>query len=403
MKEDDSFIDLYLKYTSVQESPEMFHLWVAITILASTLGRKCFMDKGFYKLYPNFFTVLVAGSAKCRKSTAINLGIGALTEIALGKGLLEDIPGVQIVKGKITPEKFIDEIAAERTEEESKDAVKEIKEIKARPSVLVWSSELSVFLTKQSYGEALIQILTDLFDCPDEWTYKTKHQGVFVLRDVFMCILAATTPDGLSKGINESALHEGLGSRVMWIFQRDTPRRNPFPKLTHEEMAIYERLKRILIERSRMEGEFKLTDDAMKWYVQWYHKYMDTLPPDKRSEGMYGRKHDQLLRLGMVYAGSYGLKWSDTHHLEAAELTLDAAEQHAMGAFSAIGGDETTPHLERMISILRRYQRITHSELLRRMFPVNARVFGILIETLVQAKLVARDAEKHHVYCWVGE
>lgn len=395
---DDSFIDTYLRYTKRQESPEMFHLWVAITILASVMGRKCYMNKGYYRLYPNFFTVLVAGSAKCRKSTAINLGVGVLNEIGLGTGLLEDVPQVQLIKGKITPEKFIDEIC---------DGDGPTR--KAKNCVLVHSSELGVFLTKQSYGEALITILTDLFDCPNEWPYKTKHQGEFVVTDAFLCILAATTPDGLSKGINESALHEGLGSRTMWIYQRDTPRRNPFPVLSPEELALYDRCKLLLMSRARMTGEFTLSREALEWYQGpdgkggWYNAYMDSLPPDKRAEGMYGRKHDQLLRLAMVFAASYGLQVCETHHLEAAEMTLDAAEEHAMAAFQTVGGDETTPHLERLISIIRRFKRVTHSELLRRMFPVNARMFAILIETLIQAGLVERDKEVARIYCWIGD
>src|SRR5213080_4652355 len=98
---DESFLDLYMAYTNAQESPELFHLWVGTTILASALGRKCFINRGYYRLFPNLFTILVAGSAKCRKSTAINLGVR----------LLDGIDTTKIVSGKITPEKFIHEIA----------------------------------------------------------------------------------------------------------------------------------------------------------------------------------------------------------------------------------------------------------------------------------------------------
>src|SRR5215510_5429957 len=171
----DSFLDLYMSYTQRQESPELFHLWTGITLLASVMGRKCYIDKGYYKLYPNLFVILVAGSAKCRKSTGINIGVGLLKE------LLKDLPAVKVVSGKITPERFIDELQA-------------LSAGKAdSPGLLVHSSELSVFLTKQSYGEPLIHILTDLYDCPDEWSYKTKNSGEVFLRDVFINIIAATT------------------------------------------------------------------------------------------------------------------------------------------------------------------------------------------------------------------
>ena len=43
---DESFLRLYLKYTSKQESPDDFHLWVGMTMVAAALGRKCFINGG---------------------------------------------------------------------------------------------------------------------------------------------------------------------------------------------------------------------------------------------------------------------------------------------------------------------------------------------------------------------
>ncbi len=210
-----SFIDLYVEYTKTQESPLMFHMWTAITVLAAALGRKCYIDKGFYRLYPNFFTILVAGSGRCRKSTAVSLAVE----------LLDGISTTKVVSGKITPERFIQEIAPE------KDCTP--------PNILVHATELSVFLTKQNYGEPLIHVLTELYDCPKFWTYKTKNSGDVHLHDVFLCILAATTPEGIARGIPASALEEGFASRVLFIYQKDTERRNAFPKLTAEEVAAH--------------------------------------------------------------------------------------------------------------------------------------------------------------------
>src|SRR5438876_2460328 len=183
----ESFIDLYLEYTRDQESPDSFHLWTALTVLASAMGRKCFINKGYYQLYPNLFVVLVAGAAKCRKSTAINLGTTSPT----GEQLFENISTTKIISGKITPEKLIREIS------EAQIINPDDPGHPSCPSIFIHSSELSVFLTKQSYGEPLIHILTDLFDCPKSWTNKTKNKGIDNLENVFVCILAATTPDGI--------------------------------------------------------------------------------------------------------------------------------------------------------------------------------------------------------------
>jgi Protein of unknown function (DUF3987) len=372
----DSFLDLYLRYTAHQESPESFHMMTAITCVGAAMGRKCYMDRGYYKLFPNFFTILVAGSARCRKSTAIKIGTD----------LLKAVPTTKVISGKTTPERFI----------------KEIEPLGATTplNILVHSSELSVFLTKQQYGEPMIHMLTDLFDCPSEWPYLTKNKGDNFLRNVFLCIIAATTPDGVSKGIPASALEEGFASRVLFIYRADTDRRNAIPELTDEEKDLRNELVAHLSKIGELEGEYTLERHAKAWFVEWYN----TLGPhaDKRLEGFQGRKHDHLLRLGMVFAGSCLEKLVDQGHLEAALLLLEDIEHHAPLAFSEIGADDKTQFLSRAARHVEKSVRISHSELLRKCYPCRADTFKNLVETLIESGFMKRDESHPSIYVWLG-
>lgn len=372
------FLDQYLAYTRKQESPEMFHLWTGISILAAALGRKCWIDKGYYRLYPNLFTILVAGSARCRKSTALNLGIE----------LLRQVETTKIVGGKITPEKFLEEIAPANKDDDP-------------PNILVHSSELSVFLTKQNYGEPLIHILTDLFDCPDTWAYKTRNKGEIHLRNVFVSIIAATTPDGIALGVPPSALQEGFASRVLFVFQPDTDRRNALPRLSAEEKELKNHLADMLIARGKFSGEFRMVQDAEDWYVDWYSKM--TPPADKRLEGMFGRKHDHLLRLAMVFAASSDRMIIDVDDMLAANMCVDFLETCAPGAFSELGGDDKTPMLSRARQMMQRRKRMTHSELLRLLYPCRADTFRVIVETLIESGEIMRDQERSNIYVYRGE
>lgn len=383
----ESFLELYIKYTSKQESPAAFHLWVGITVLASALGRKCFINRGYYRLYPNLFCILVAGSARCRKSTAINIGVR----------LLDGVEATKVISGKITPEQFLREMDEASSQIENNES--KAKEWITSP-VLVHASELSVFLTKQSYGEPLIHILTDLYDCPDFWQNKTKNKGVDSLRNVFICILAATTPDGIAKGIPESAMHEGFASRILFIYQPDTDRRNAFPVLTAEELSMHIKLKQILEDRARLQGEFRLTVPAIDWFTEWYDKHMSESPPDKRLEGMHGRKHDHLLRLALVFAADRGEETIEPNHLDAALTALDSIERTSVGAFAQMGGNEYTPHLERAKTCLRRFRRLTLSLLLKKLYPVDALTFKTIVDTLVMSGEAKRDGTTVE---WIGD
>jgi len=349
-----------------------------MTVVAAALGRKCFINRGYYRLFPNLFTILVAGSARCRKSTAINIGVE----------LLKVVPTTRVIGGKITPERFIEEIKPDEGCE-------------IAPNVLVHSGELSVFLTKQQYGEPLIHILTDMYDCPREWSYKTKNKGQVLLKDLFLCIIAATTPDGVAQGIPPSALLEGFASRVLFIYQADTPRRNALPELTQEDEDLRLQLLAIMSKIGELNGEFTLTPAAREWYIDWYNNIQP--PSDKRLEGMWGRKHDHVLRVAMVLAASNLTKEIDEGFLDGALHAVEAVENNAPHAFAEIGGDQQTNYLSRAATFISRAKRVGHSEVLRKLYPCRADQFKLIMETLVESGLVKRAEDHPNVYIWVGE
>src|SRR3989337_970443 len=84
----------YLQYTLWSEAPAALHFFVACSVLGAVVGRKAWFSKGYYKVYPNHQIILVAPTGKCRKTSALNLGLG----------LLRSVEGLNIIADKITPE-----------------------------------------------------------------------------------------------------------------------------------------------------------------------------------------------------------------------------------------------------------------------------------------------------------
>jgi hypothetical protein len=304
--------------------------------------------------------------------------------------LLKGVPTTRVIAGKITPERFIQEIAP-LTEKDN------------APNILVHSSELAVFLTKQQYGEPLINILTDLFDCPAEWAYRTKNRGEVVLKNLFVSIIAATTPDGISRGIPASALEEGFASRVLFVFQADTPKRNAMPELTLEEIELGEALRAELTTIGEMAGEFTLDGEAAEWFKDWYDNHNEP-PLDKRMDGFFGRKHDHLLRIAMILAGAEQKYVIDYGQITAALSALEAVERLTPSALSDIGGDSMTPFVSRAITVMKGAKRISHSELLRKLKPIRADQFRQIVDTLVQSGYIKIDEERSGgMYDWIGD
>ena len=61
----DDWLTTYTEYTSEQESPALFHLWVGTSVIASAMERRCYINRGYYTLYPNLYIVLIGESAPC--------------------------------------------------------------------------------------------------------------------------------------------------------------------------------------------------------------------------------------------------------------------------------------------------------------------------------------------------
>lgn len=357
------------------------------------MGRKCYLERPGYRLYPNIFCILVAGSGTCRKTTAVNIGIRFLRTIAT----------TRIIGGKITPEQFIAEF------EESRELIEASNPPAYRtPPILVYSPELSVFLTKANYGESMIHNLTDLFDCPDEWPYKTKNAGKYILKDVYLSILAATTPTGINSGIPPAAMEEGFGSRTILPFQAETDKEpHLFPeedsKLILTRLRMEEDLKKKLLEVSKIAGQFTFTKEAKSWFESWYRQHLKAPPADKRLTGMHARKHDHVFRVAMVLAACTGSTIIQQSQGEAALMALNNIEQLAPGAFSEMGSTPISQNIARAEILMRHFKTLQYSELLRRLHPVHADEFKLIVETLTQRGQIRRDQGRHSLLIWLGE
>jgi hypothetical protein len=324
--------------------------------------------------------VLVAGSARCRKSTAIKIGTS----------LLNGIKAVKIYAGKTSTERFIvDQVWAPG----EAGAV--------QPSSFVKADELAVFLTKDQQGEKLIDVLTTLFDCPDELPYRTFSRGEIILKDAFLSILAGTQPSSLARVLPDSAFGGGFASRIMFIYQPDTDRRNALPELSDAERSMGVWLKTRLEEIAEIKGEFFLTPDARASYIKWYNEL--ECPDDDKLDGFFGRKGDHALRLCMVLRASEGPGFDiPLKHVLAAIKALDYMENLMSDAFKNVGKDEKyTNNAERCMRAIHVGAAVghSHSYVLKKMYGyMDAQQFRILIETLMESGMIERNPDAPRYY-----
>lgn len=384
-----NFIQRYILYTQKHEAPEDFHTWTAMTICGAVVGRRCWIDRGFYKIFPGqMMVVLVGGSATVRKSTAAKIGI------SLVKQLNDRTPDgmrkpVEVLTGKSSPEAFLDSLMLGT----SVDPM--THKVSPRDShVLIFASELSAFLSKQAYTEALLPILTDLSDAPDAWAFRTRGRGEVALRNVCLGFLSASTPDWLAEAIPQNAFGGGFMSRIVFVYQASTPRRNPMPEKEDFETELEKDLVDHLRVIAGYQGPAKLSPTAVGFFKDWYHRYMNT--PAAAQDGYFGRRADHMLRTAFIIAiGRGSPSLIDETDLEAADQLLIRVEAGMPEAFAQVGTTTVAREQERILRILQSGGgQMTLRELTRATWrKLDVTELTLALQTLKTAGFVVEDVK----------
>ena len=292
---DRRWIQSYIEYTQNQESPEMFHTWVAIGIVSTTINRNIYVDRAYYRLYPNLYIVLVADSARLRKSVSIGIGINLLRKA---------MPETNVFAQKITAEALIQTLQASY----KKNGIS---------SGMIQADELSVFLGK-SKENTIIPVLTTLYDSKDTWDYLTIGRGKETCNNTYLTMLAGSTPRWLKDALPTGSVGGGFTSRINFVYQSSTDRSFPHPTKTKKEIDLEKYLITELKTISSIKGIMKWSKEAEKAYADWY---ITLYNPDKAEEGLegyYGRKHDVLIKLATIISVSR----SDDLFIEGDDLAV---------------------------------------------------------------------------------
>ena len=363
-----SWIHKYLLYTEGQESPTRFHVWSAISCVASTLARNAYMYRGYYAVYPNQYIILVAESAMCRKSTAANIAI---------KDILTQSRAANLLRQKMTAEFLCVELA---------------KKERINNAVTIYAPELAVFLGSSAFQSGLIPLLTDLYDCPADADYKTKGSGEFLMKNVCINIMGCTTLDWMSNNMPGDTIEGGFTGRVLFVVAEDPRKRVAWPSVTEEQLKQRQELIYYMMNLAKKIGEFKPTKKAREVYEDWYNQLGE--PKDPRLRGYQGRKGDHVLKVAMSFSAaddSFGT--IDEPHIRLALGVLNAIEKLMPLAFRGAAFSKTSKDVDRVLRQLEKLGgKATHSILLKRnAHYINAEEFRKVMDTLKETGDVAEE------------
>lgn len=358
----------YNEYTKESESPEQFHLWTGLSVLASAVRRNVWINQGIYVLFPNMFVILVGPPGKVAKSTTIRLG----------RKLLLGVNDILFGPDSVTREELI-------------RVMSKAGHNRRQSAITLHSTELSSLI--EPSGIKMIQFLTDIYDGDYKWRHSTKTSGRDTIENPVLNILAGTTPSWIAEGLPSDVLGHGFTARVIFVYGEKPRYLKPFPGEPSDNLV--RDLINDLDHISRIEGDFTWGEGAKETYSVMYEDLAGKIPDDYRLEGFHNRKKIHILKVAMLLSISESddliLRKVD---LETAWDILQIVERDMGKTFSAVGKYEHANNLERILLRIRKEGGMTAVQVHKEFYAMgDIQDLGKMLLMLVQMGSIVRKDE----------
>ncbi len=394
-----NWLDLYIKLMENTEPARLFDRWVGYSVIAAALRRKVSLQLGRLTYYSNIYVVLVAEPGVARKTQAIKYGVN----------FLNTIPDIRMSSDSATKEAMTDDIQGS-----GNDELLASGEQFRHCSLNIISKEFESFLGQKKENTRMLTALTDLFDCPDNWSSRTRHGTSNAIVFPWVNLLAATTPDSLANSLPASAVGGGLTSRIMFIWADKKKKSVAIPSMTEEEVKLKGKLEKDLYRISRLAGEFKMTAECLKEWTKWYDAFDEDesgirICQDKAFSGWYSRKPTYIIKIAMLRSAAKSskmiLEWAD---IEEAIADIREVEYLMGSAFKAIGKSEISGEVDAVLRIIKEAKVISEHALMTKLWrDVDSVKFTNVIETAIRTGKVRRTYKGPHeesgVWYWSVE
>lgn len=382
-----SWIEAYCDYiTPYSSSPSEFHFWSAVTIIAASMKRHVWVDRGSWKLYPNLFTVMV-GRPATGKGASINPAIAILKEAGTAN-ILADRMTIEYVLEKLSTG-FANHNISGGVLSAGTDA-----------TALILAPELSVFL--RTNNEALGD-LCQLWDSTS-FDYATRHKGLYPIKDPGVSLLGGSAPKWLSKSIPDDAVGGGFTRRVNFVYTKQDPVFAPWEIVLNGNAKMTNLLVDDLKAIHSLTGEYKASA-AFKVVFDTYMKGIKIEDfDDEATVAFKGSKWVNVVKLCMCIAAAT----RDSMVLEAEDFLLafplvDKVESDLALVFRSVGESDDVVSMALLMEFIEKRGYTTLSDIMSHLWRHISRDDALrIIITLKESNMIDEVAQGHKtVYKWL--
>jgi hypothetical protein len=273
-----SWLTDLVQSTEEAESPSQFIFWSGLCAISAVLRKNVFLDKFYYRLYPNIYAMLIAKSGG-RKGLPVSIA----------RKLVTLTNCTRVMSGRNSVQAIIKDLSMVHTFPNGG--------VLEKAHAFLASPEFSNLVIDD---KGALTILTDIYDTHDHelgWINTLKSTGAETLKDPYITMLGASNESHLEDRISLVDVTGGFIGRTSIIIDTSAIKVNPLtepPKIRFDMHKFLD----YLLELSKVKGEFNYSPEAKIAYEEWYREFRNALHED--STGTAERLHDRVLKLSML-------------------------------------------------------------------------------------------------------
>lgn len=377
------WIEQVMAATEYAETPRSFIKWAALSALSAVAAPNVYLDKIFYKLSPNIYTLILAKS-----------GLGKGFPVALAKALVKKACCTRVIDGRNSIQSMIKELGTIRTGATGNGTIN----LKDSRGFLI-SGEFADFVT---YDPQAFIILTDLYDTHynEEWKNSFKNTGIDVLKNPCLTMLAASSPIHFKECLPTASITGGFIGRTLLIYEDKRSRINPLIDKPDIAFSIDE-LSEYLAKLAEVKGEFHWTQEGRAVFEPWYESYR--LRSDDDNTGTEQRMNDHVLKIAMLLqlAEDYTELVITGRHVATAIELCELVARNAKRNLLTEGKSASKDHVQVVLQCLfksKDFKSSRASLMANNWGHINSIELDVAIEGLKQMGYVEEFAHKDQVY-----
>jgi hypothetical protein len=362
-----SWLDDIVASTTESESPERYWWFAGLSVLSATIKKNVWIDRFFYKLYPNTYVLLVSAKSGLRKGVPI----------ALAKSLLEITNNTKIIAGRNTIQAVLTELSKQYTLE-SGAVLNEAQGI-------LLSDEFAMFLQENTEALTILTGLQNTHEHENSWKNTIKGSPVETLKSPCIQLLGASNEALFESVIKSKDIEGGFLARTFIVYESQRRCINSLvdkPENLWPLKDMSQHLKKI----QNIKGEFQWSNPAKLLYKDWYHKLATQKFEDKT--GSVERLGDQALKVAMLMSLANGSRLVIEEDI--LEEAIERSETCVLGAVKvsrSSGKSEIAKPQAQVLDILLRSENhsMPRRKLLNKLYPdLNAIILDRVLDTLEQ-------------------